>query len=130
MEKEKRRCIAVDIDKTLAYYEEGDADKYGVDYIGEPIPEMVAKVKAEIANGSEVYIFTARANAASDSFEDQMKATMCVPAIMEWCKKHLGTVLPIAHRKLYIFTEIWDDRARQVWPNTGVFVTELMESMK
>ena len=127
MDSKKKRCIAVDLDQTLAEYEQGDIDKYGPTHIGAPIPDMVKKVKAEIANGSEVFIFSARANAASDSFKDQMDATIAVPTIMNWCKKHLGTVLPIAHRKLRVFDEIWDDRARQVLENTGTFVTELMK---
>jgi hypothetical protein len=124
--KPKRHCIAVDIDKTLAEYQDGDVDRYGVEYIGAPIPEMIAKVKAELAKGTEIYIFTARVNSASDSYEDQLNATLAMSAITDWCKQHIGVALPIAHRKLYIFDEFWDDRARQVIPNTGVFATELL----
>ncbi len=48
--------LAVDLDGTLAEY-----DKFrGHDHIGAPIPAMVERVKALIASGFEVRIFTAR----------------------------------------------------------------------
>lgn len=48
--------IGVDLDGTLAHY---DGWK-GADHIGAPVPAMVERVKAWLANGREVRIFTAR----------------------------------------------------------------------
>ena len=60
MDKKKQRVIAVDFDGTLAEYEKGDYEKYGVEHLGAPIPEMVKTVKHALAAGDDVVIFTAR----------------------------------------------------------------------
>ena len=39
--------------------------------------------------------------------------------IDRWCLKHLGEALPITCIKDMRMTELWDDRAIQVVPNTG-----------
>jgi len=48
--------IGVDLDGTLAYYDEWR----GLYHIGEPIPAMVDRVKRWLAEGRDVRIFTAR----------------------------------------------------------------------
>lgn len=129
MTKNKTRAIGVDFDCTLAYYEEGDLDKHGPEFTGKPIAEMVKKVKKELAKGTEVYIFTARVNPGGE-FAQAMRATKSYLVIVEWCKKHLGQIVPVTHEKSWTWDEIWDDRAHQVIPNTGVFITELVEAAK
>lgn len=100
--------IGVDLDGTLAYYDEWR----GVEHIGAPIPEMVDRVKRWIAEGREVRIFTARIAATVD-------AASTVLAIERWCSLHLGTVLPVTCVKDFGMVELWDDRAVQVGRNTG-----------
>lgn len=130
MEAKKRDyVIAIDLDATLAQYQQGDIERFGPEHIGAPIPEAVEKVKAALAEGKRFHIFTARANASSDDYQEHLDATFAVIAIARWCQQHFGEVFPVTHRKLRIFQEIWDDRGRQMIPNTGIFVTELMESL-
>jgi hypothetical protein len=96
--------IGVDLDGTLAYY---DGWK-GPEHIGDPIPAMLSRVRAWIAQGREVRIFTARA-----SVPDQ------VPHVVEWCKQHIGVALQVTNTKDFGMVELWDDRCVQVRPNTG-----------
>jgi len=85
--------IAVDLDKTLATY-------YGPDMIGEPIPEMVARVQGWLQQGIPVKIFTAR---AVDSEQ--------IGVVREWVQKNIGTDLEITNEKTPETLEIWDDKA-------------------
>lgn len=116
------RTVAVDFDGTLAHYEKFVAP----DNLGEPIPEMVRKVKAELAKGTDVVIFTARVNPGQGSGQDALDATLAFVAIAEWSKKVFGKVLPITHEKSRHFVEIWDDRAKEIVQNTGVFATDVI----
>lgn len=97
--------IGVDLDGTLAHYEgwKGDA------HIGAPIPAMLARVKRWLEEGRDVRIFTARAHNIASHI-----------AIEAWCERHLGLVLQITATKDYQMVELWDDRAVQVIPNTGL----------
>jgi hypothetical protein len=122
-DKPEERCIAVDFDATLSFYEIFE----GSDVLGKPIPEMVKKVKAELAKGTPVVIFTARVNPSAAHPDDCLSATKAYVAIAQWSEKVFGQTLGITHEKSRYFTEMWDDRAKEVIPNTGVFVTELMK---
>lgn len=96
--------IGVDLDGTLAVY-----DKWrGNDHIGEPIPLMVVRVKAWLADGKDVRILTARATVKEN-----------IPHIEQWCLRNLGVVLKVQFWKDYAMIELWDDRAVQVETNTG-----------
>ena len=99
--------IGVDFDGTLATYEKGMAPT-----LGEPIPEMVERVKKWLKKGIEVRIVTARAS--HPSFTDTNRWAMD-----QWCLAHLGEVLPIQCHKNYEMIELWDDRVVQVETNTG-----------
>lgn len=101
--------IGVDLDGTLAHY---DGWK-GVAHIGEPIPEMVERVKQWVLEGIEVRIFTAR---VADCGPEGIAARI---AIKDWCEKHLGCVLPMTHQKDLKMYELWDDRCVCVERNTG-----------
>lgn len=100
----------VDLDGTLAEYD----GWRGPAHIGAPVPRMVARVKAWLAAGDEVRIFTARVGPQPNG-EDLVART----AIIEWCEKHLGQPLLITATKDYGMVELWDDRCVQVVPNTG-----------
>ena len=96
--------ILVDLDGTLALY---DGWK-GKEHIGEPVPAMLFRVRNWIENGEEVRIFTAR---ASDK--------TAIPYVRGWLKKLGLGELEITNTKDFTVTELWDDRAVQVEPNTG-----------
>jgi hypothetical protein len=112
--------IGVDLDGTLAEWLSGQS----VNEIGRPIPAMVERVKKWLAEGRNIRIFTARiavTDYAGDTFEavDRQRKL-----IEEWSLENLGTTLPITATKDYGMIELWDDRAVQLVPNTGIPVTE------
>ena len=101
--------IGVDLDGTLAYYDRFVSDRH----IGAPVPAMVARVKAWLAEGKDVRIFTARA-VSLDS----------VDAIEEWCATNLGVILRVTNTKDYGMIRLYDDRCVQVEANTGRLLGE------
>ena len=106
--------IGVDLDGTLAEYNGWQGEMH----IGPPVPLMLERVKAWIAAGKQVRIFTARVSTAEGN-----RATSTVQSIkgviQEWCEQHVGQVLPITCEKDFAMIELWDDRCVQVVPNTG-----------
>ena len=105
----KRPWIGVDLDGTLAVYD----GWRGAYHIGEPIAPMVERVRRWLDGGLCVKIFTARVD-GSPEYVAEVKT-----AINEWVYQHLGTQLEITNVKDHGMTELWDDRAVQVEPNTG-----------
>ena len=101
--------IGVDLDGTLAHYDEWE----GIEYIGEPIAPMVNRVKAWLADGIDVRIFTARVGGSADL------AAAARRPIERWCLEHIGRILPITATKDFGLYQLWDDRAVQVECNTG-----------
>ena len=99
--------IGVDLDGTLAYYDEWK----GYDHIGEPIPEMMKKIKNLIRKGYTIKIFTARAG-------DEKT----IPVIKKWLKKNGLPDLEITNKKDYHMISLIDDRCIQVIQNTGKLV--------
>lgn len=106
--------IGVDLDGTLARHERW----VGELYIGDPIPAMVERVKEWLSRGWTVKILTARV--CSNPGLRKEPITLVRGAIMEWTKKHIGAVLEVTCEKDYAMVELWDDRAVQVIPNTGM----------
>lgn len=106
--------IGVDLDGTLAKYDGWQ----GPAHIGEPVPLMLNRVKAWLAQGRDVRIFTARVShdGTIARTEDAFYARL---AIERWCREHLGRTLPVTNMKDYQMLELWGDRAVQVIPNTG-----------
>lgn len=102
----KAGWIGVDLDGTLAHYEGWTGGG-----IGKPIPAMVERVKAWLAGGTEVRIFTARV-------AHPIAGTHA--AIEAWCLEHIGEALPVTCQKDFSMIELWDDRAVRVVPNTGL----------
>jgi hypothetical protein len=103
--------IDVDLDGTLAYYDEW----LYVDQIGAPIPSMVQRVQNWLSRGITVKIFTARVAFPSDRefIETQTRA------IQDWCEKHIGQKLDVTCMRDFAMLELWDDRCVQVDMNTG-----------
>lgn len=127
---EKTGWIGVDFDGTLAHYEGWRDDGA----LGAPVPAMLERVKAWLAEGKEVRIFTARIwPIALFSKDWDPKGPSAVPksdllrceavrygmAIQQWCREHLGQPLDVTCQKDYGMVELWDDRAVGVKINTG-----------
>lgn len=104
--------IGVDLDGTLAEYDGWQ----GAFIIGDPVPAMMERVLNWCNAGKDVRIFTAR---VCDSEDDPDHSILVRAAINNWCVQHLGRVLPITNRKDFGMSELWDDRAVQIIPNTG-----------
>ena len=106
--------IGVDLDGTLAMHP--DPETPWPD-IGRPVPRMVERVKAWLAEGREVRIMTARVSgqASRPAYVSAQRF-----AIMDWCEQHLGQRLDVTNEKDYDMISLYDDRAVQVMPNTGM----------
>lgn len=104
-------CIAVDFDGTLAVYETWA--QHGLTP-GAPIGPMVERVKAWLAAGVEVRIFTARV-----STRDEEERLQQEQIVRSWCERHLGQPLQVTAVKAFDIEQFWDDRAIQVEKNTG-----------
>jgi hypothetical protein len=102
--------IGVDLDGTLAHY-----DKWrGITHIGEPVPDMLDRVKNWLSEGKDVRIFTARVCPQPEG-----RAKTAAYWIRQWCLKHIGQALPITNEKDLAMIELWDDRCVTVQKNTG-----------
>lgn len=112
--------IGVDFDGTLAHY---DGWKSPYDF-GAPIEPMVQLVRniingGVIINGETIHyvkIFTARMSETSLA-----KRLKIQTAIGDWTRLHIGKRLPATAVKDFDCVEIWDDRARRVLKNRGIF---------
>lgn len=92
--------VAVDLDGTLAHYDEFRGD----DHVGAPIEPMVERVKQWLAEGRDVRIFTARKPH---------------PSIRKFCKENFGKILPITNLKDRHMQALYDDRAVGIRRNEG-----------
>jgi hypothetical protein len=95
--------IGVDLDGTLAHYE---GWKEGL--IGEPVGEMLFRVRKWLADGKAVKCMTARASDESEKAK-----------VRAWLDSHGLEAVHITNVKDFAMIELWDDRAIQVIPNTG-----------
>ncbi len=111
--------IGVDLDGTLAHYD----GWRGAGHIGEPVPQMLARVRRWLDEGRDVRIFTARVS--HDGTRARMiESQHAMIRIIDWCEQHLGRALPVTCSKDYGMVELWDDRAVQVRSNWGEPVGE------
>jgi hypothetical protein len=92
--------IGVDLDGTLAHYDEFRGD----DFVGVPIEPMVRQVRKWLDAGRDVRIFTARKPH---------------PAIRKFSKDNFGKILPITNIKDSNMVALYDDRAVGVKRNSG-----------
>ena len=107
-----KKWIGFDLDGTLAEYDGWN----GIEHIGKPIKRMCDLIKKLHSEGEEVKILTARV-APRDDGADSKKAR---EYIEKWCEENLGFVPPITHEKDSLMDTLYDDRAVQVIPNTGI----------
>ncbi len=106
--------IGVDFDGTLATHAPGS----GLTPLGEPIPRMVERVKAWLAEGREVRIITARVAPHYIDADEQAEL------VRAWCREHLGQELVVQSHKCGSMYELWDDRAIGVIRNEGIRADE------
>lgn len=102
----KDEFIGVDFDRTLAFYETGT---YAPGKLGEPIAETVKTVKAWLANGFNVKVFTARNPEEWN-------------AISNWTETYLDKRLEVTNVKSHKMAVFYDDKARMVVPNVGTVI--------
>lgn len=108
----------VDFDGVLAKF-----DKWrGPEHLGEPVPEMVSKVKKWVSEGSRVVIYTARMTPGVE-FGQINNIEKTKSAIENWCYDHIGYVLPITNIKSYADV-YYDDKCSRIIPNTGLTLEE------
>lgn len=113
--------VGFDLDGVLAHYD-GWVDEF---HIGEPIPAMIQKAKEYLSQGVNVRIFTARVS------KNQGRALSTIDeitrVIQKWTATHIGIPLPVTCEKDYGMIMLYDDRCKQVIPNTGVLVEEQLQ---
>ena len=115
-----------DFDATLAFY-----DVWNNGELGQPIPKMLERVRRHIENGDEVRIFTARvATFPGMSDESAKMIEEERTKIQDWAQKYLGVRLQVTCQKDYACILIYDDRARQVEPNTGKLIEDLYKTLE
>jgi hypothetical protein len=85
---------------------------------------MVERVKEWRREGRDVRIFTARITG-----EDIYKVVEQHVLINDWCREHLGEVLPVTATKDLWMIVLYDDRCRQVITNTGRLACPVQEYM-
>lgn len=107
--------VGVDLDQTLAHYTEW----VDSEHIGEPIPLMVERVKMLHEMGFNVRLLSARAS-SNGSITRDLEAAKFRVAAHAWTLNALGFALPVTSEKDFAMIELWDDRAVQVVPNTGI----------
>jgi hypothetical protein len=90
-----------------------DKSRFDPSYVGEPIEEMVGRVKDWLASGKDVRIFTARVAGNSIGAEVSRRA------ISKWSKDIFGVILPVTCVKEKDLIVLYDDKAVQVEHNTG-----------
>ena len=119
----KKNWIGVDLDGTLSKYTNDPTWP-----IGDPVPEMVDRVKQWLADGRDVRIFTARVDGGlcerycelPVEWQDKYRRiTPIVDMVQAWCLEHVGVKLPVTNRKDADMEVLWDDRCVQVVRNTG-----------
>lgn len=125
--------IGFDLDGTLATY---DGWK-GIDHIGEAVKPMVELIRKLHYQGRRVKILTARV--APRKLEDGTvgEQYITVPRgdggatkqyahqyINDWCHFNIGFVPEIVYAKDHLMLDLYDDRVKQVEPNTGVVIED------
>lgn len=104
--------VGVDLDGTLARYDGWQ----GHGHIGEPIEPMLARVKAYLAAGVTVKLFTARGTVIGK------ERTVFLACWWDWCDRHGIPRLEVTASKDFQMVALWDDRARSVVTNVGLDV--------
>lgn len=122
-----------DLDGTLAVYDHWR----GLNHIGEPIKPMCDLIKKMNGEGKTVKIVTARV--APRQLEDGTTGEQFIIGadgerkyatgfIKAWCQRNLGFMPEIVYTKDSLMLELYDDRVKQVVPNEGLLVEDMLAS--
>lgn len=114
VEKKTPGWIGVDLDGTTAKYTEWK----GWDHIGDPIPQMIDRIKKWRKAGIEVRVLTARCSKVSLG-RNKLQFSQMEKVIQDWTEKHIGERLPVTSEKDCYMMCFFDDSAVQVEMNTG-----------
>ena len=120
MKLEESDVIAVDLDGTLADDTVISMVDYRPDLIGKPIPLLVKRVKAWLAEGKKIVIFTARVHPRHGLAD----VAMVEKAIKEWCMNVFGVEFEVTCMKDPLFVQIWDDKVIRVLKNRGILSSQ------
>lgn len=118
----KDSWIGFDLDGTIAEHDlEND---YDPNVIGNPIPNMIEKLKEYLSKGIKCKILTARVSGLHNNFNKEARdeAIASYWVIEDWIKKHLGYILEITSSKDYNMLWFYDDRCVQVERDTGKII--------
>jgi len=89
---------------------------------------MINRARELIAQGEDVRIFSARANPMRyDMHGDYLYMIM---QIKEWCRTHIGKIIPIEFKKDEYLKYYYDDKAKQVVRNEGIVVEDIANVVK
>jgi hypothetical protein len=109
--------IALDLDKTTAFYE----SKWRAKKIGPILEPMKQNILRWLAKGYKVTIFTARVEGLESKWaEDHDEAVAQREMILQFLQDNGLPQLYITATKLKSFTHFVDDKAWHVEPNTGL----------
>lgn len=128
--KGKQLVHFVDLDGTLAYWD-GTVGNPPGSHIGEPVPAMADKVRAWLAAGDRVVIYTARACnwgdfPWADPGPDQIRDySAAVRYVEDWAEKYFGQRLEVCGGK-GPWDHAYNDKTYRVVTNTGMTVEELV----
>ena len=111
--------VGIDLDGVLARHYWGDGIEQDDLIIGEPIPEMVQRVREIMAEGWEIRIFTARG-----AWATTLERRAIQWKIDEWCLSVFGQTFKITNAKDPACHAIYDDLAFRVIRNTGLVCCE------
>jgi hypothetical protein len=108
--------IGVDFDGTL------------IDAHERPVPAMVKKIKAHLADGIKVKIVTARMS--RHTIPGWPPAEIQERMLAEWSLEHLGQALEATCEKDYMMKFLYDDLAIEIVRNTGLTPDEFYEKYR
>jgi len=121
---EESGWIGFDWDGTLVRY----TGWVGPEHHGPPIPDMWRRLRNYLSQGYGVRIVTARVGPGNPDAE------VCWHSIRAELCRHLGdevgTTIPVTCQKDFSMIYMYDDRVRQVVPNTGEVIEELVQELK
>lgn len=110
--------IGVDLDGTLAEY---DHESYSHDKIGSPIKSMCDTIRNHLKEGTEVRLFTARAGLPAKELMEFLQAWNV------FSYEQFGLMLNVTNKKDFQMISLYDDRAKQVVPNRGDLLEDLVK---
>ena len=111
--------VGIDLDGVLARHYWGDGIEQDDLIIGEPIPEMVQRVRELMAEGWEIRIFTSRG-----AWAITLERIAIHAAIDKWCIGVFGRTFKITNAKDQAMHALYDDLAYRVIRNTGLVCCE------